>query len=112
MYNRYEKTQIIYNTDEKYSSLFDSKHVLGINQYTTFDYNKLRNFKDYGLDTILHTVEMGDKLYTISEKYYGSPEFAWLICYTNGLSSELKINLGYMLTIYVPLNTLIGLLNG
>ncbi len=112
MYNRYESTGIIYNADERYSNIFQSKKINGINQYSTFSYGNLKNFKDYGLDTILHTFEMGDKLYTISQKYYNSPEFGWLICYTNKISSELDITLGKPLTIYVPLNTLLGLING
>ncbi len=112
MYNRYTSVSEIYNTNERYANIFDSKRVNGIKQYSTFSYGNLKNFKDYNLDTILHTFEVGDKLYTISQKYYSSPEFGWLICYTNGISSELDIKLGTSLTIYVPLGTLIGLMNG
>ena len=35
MYNRYNSTNIVYNTDEKYNTIFDNKKVKGINQYTT-----------------------------------------------------------------------------
>jgi hypothetical protein len=46
----------------------------------------------------------------ISQKYYKSPEYGWIICYTNGLSSELLINAGDVLIIYLPFQTVLGLL--
>jgi hypothetical protein len=45
----------------------------------------------------------------ISQKYYGSPEYGWLICYTNKISNELQIKDGDILVIYLPLASVLEL---
>lgn len=110
MDNRYKDTRKLLNNSQLYKQVFNQKNVKNILQYTTFDFNNLKNLQDYNLDTILHTVEPNDSLFMISQKYYGSPEYGWLICYTNLISNELLIKTGDILTIYIPLETLLELL--
>jgi hypothetical protein len=109
MFNRYNRTTKLINNSSDYQELFDQKKIQYITQYSSFDFNKLKNIQDYDLDSTLHVVQPSERLYMISQKYYGSPEYGWLICYTNKISNELSINIGTVLTIYFPLNNVLGL---
>ena len=44
----------------------------------------------------------------ISQKYYETPELGWVILYTNGLSSELQLQTGMILNIYLDLRKILG----
>ena len=110
MYDRYKKSEKIINNSEEYSNTFKEKNVKNILQYSSYDFKNLKNIEDYNLEMVVHTVEPFEKLYMISQKYYGSPEYGWLICYTNKLSNELSIGIGTVLNIYFPLEEVLGLL--
>lgn len=110
MFKRYENTQLLRNNSNIYKQMFNQKKIKNLLQYSTFDFGELKNLENYNLEIITHEVQPQDRLYTISQKYYGSPEYSWLICYTNKKSNELLINTGDLLLIYVPLETLLGLL--
>jgi hypothetical protein len=106
--NRYNKTQQIINNSDQYEDLLKQKGLNTLVQYKTFDFSKLKNIDKTSLDSILHKVEPFERLYMISQKYYGSPEYGWLICYMNRISSELDIKSGDSLIIYIPLRDIIG----
>lgn len=108
MNNRYNKTQQIINNADQYEELLKQKGLNTLIQYKTFDFSKLRNIDKKSLDSIIHKVEPFERLYMISQKHYGSPEYGWLICYMNNLSSELDIKSGSRLIIYIPLRDIIG----
>ena len=110
MYNRYNKTKKVINNAEQYSDVLEKKGVSSLTQYSTFSFNKLRDIADLNLDSIVHTVQPFERLYMISQKYYGSPEYGWLICYTNRIANETLINIGDPLVIYQPLQSLLELL--
>lgn len=107
---RNNKTQKLLNNTEQYSEHFKNKGVKDIIQYATFDFRNLRNLEEANLDNILHIVQPYEKLYMISQKYYSSPEYGWLICYTNKIGNELNIYIGMPLIIYFPLDRLLGLM--
>ncbi len=110
MDNRYKNNLIFDNSSELYNETLNQKKLKSILQYRTFDFKKLKDINNYNLETIAHTVQPFERLYMISQKYYKSPEYGWIICYTNGLSSELLINAGDVLIIYLPFQTVLGLL--
>jgi hypothetical protein len=110
MNNRYSNTQKILNNSESYNQLFKQKNVKNIVQYSTFDFGNLNTALDSGIEKVIHVVQPFEKLYTISQKYYGMPEYGWLICYTNKIPNELEIKAGDPLFIYLPLGSILGLL--
>lgn len=109
MSNRYDKIQEIINNSEKYSTLFQNKKVNNILQFSSFDFGNLKDINLGNIDNLLHIVQAHEKLYMISNKYYGSPDYGWLICYTNKLSNELLIFPGLPLKIYFPLDKVLEL---
>lgn len=110
MYNRYNNSQQIINNAESYSELFKEKKVNFIKQYNTYDFGKLKLIESSNVERTLHVVQPFEKLYMISQKYYNSPEFGWIICYTNRLGNELLIKTGDTLNIYFPLDNILELL--
>lgn len=112
MNNRYLNSPTILNNAEAYKQIFKEKNIPYIVNYTTFNFSNLINIDDYGINFILHDVSFNEKLYQISQKYYGSPDYAWLICFLNKLSNETLIDVNTTLKIYYPLNKVLGVLNG
>lgn len=110
MYNRYRKNNIVINNSPSYKQVLDDKNIKLIRQLTTFDFSKLNDPEIENLQKTIHIVESNERLYQISNLYYDSPEYGWLICYTNKLSSELQIYPGMALTIYYPLADLMRFL--
>jgi hypothetical protein len=110
MNNRYNKVQKVINNSEQYEDLLKQKGLNTLVQYKTFDFSKLKNLDITSLDSIIHIVQPFERLYNISQKYYGAPEYGWLICYLNKLSSELEIKSGDGLIIYIPLQSILGMI--
>jgi hypothetical protein len=109
MFNRYTKTSKIINNSEIYEDVFKNKNIKNILQYSTFDFKNLKNLITSEKEFIVHTVQPFDKLYMISHKYYGSPEYGWLILFSNNLSDETKLKINQTLRIYIPLNEILEL---
>lgn len=109
MFDRYARTRQITNNNRLYRYLFKDKRLPFIKQYETYDFRKLRDIDQLNINFVEHTIAPFDRLDNISYKYYGSPEFGWLICYTNKLGSEFDLEEGMVLKIYLPLNSLLGL---
>lgn len=109
MYKRYENTRKINNFSDRYRDVFEKKNLLYMKQYSSFRFNKVNQMELDKYDFYLHTFQHNEKLYNISYDYYNSPEFGWLILYTNKIASEFMLKDGDMLSIYYPLNDIINL---
>lgn len=105
--SRYKNTPKVKNANEAYAQIFNDKKVKNITHYRTFELTKFSPTPD--MNIVIHVFEPFDKLPLISQKYYGSPEYGWLICYTNGISNETEISIGSSLKIYYPLQAFTGL---
>lgn len=112
MYDRYYNGERVLNNLQTYEQLLRRKKIRSLIQYGTFSFNLLSEFKDMNMDAIVHFVQPGEKLFTISQRYYNSPDLGWLICYTNNIPSELNIKVNQPLNIYFPVEELLRLLNG
>lgn len=110
MDNRYKNTQKIINNSDTYKQYLQDRDIKKLVQYSTFNFNNLRSISTSNIESISHVVQPFEKLYMISQKYYGSPEYGWLICFTNQKANELQINTGDSLLIYLPLQSVLELL--
>ena len=110
MYNRFAKTQKIINNSDEYAEYFRQRNMKDLKQYSTFNFSNLKNIENQNLEVILHRFLPNEKLYNISQKYYNSPEFSWLICYTNRFPNELSISPNTLLKIYLPIESVLELL--
>lgn len=110
MYNRYSRNPKIVNNAEAYTDVLTSRGSKSLTQYSTFNFAALNDPRIQLLDKVVHTVQSGDTLYNISNLYYGSPEFGWIICYLNKISNETKVTVGTPLVIYIPIESILRLL--
>lgn len=114
MYNRNYKRKYIQNNSILYNDLAKRKQLNSINHYATLNLSKLIELDSQNISSIYHAVEPFETLQDISQRYYESPEYAWLICFTNNIESELEINfsLNRHLQIFYPLQKVLDFLEG
>lgn len=111
MSNRNSKTQKFLNNSAKYKDFFKSRNLKNITHYSTFNFGNLKRLKDSNVPYVLHEVQPFEKLFMISQKYYNSPEYGWLICYLNELPNEMLVTTGSVLKIYFPIETVLEFLD-
>lgn len=107
---RHNSTDQLINNSELYQELLKRKNVKNILQYGTYSFGELKNINNYDLNVTYHVVQPFEKLFMISQKYYNSPEYGWLICYTNKLKNETEIKVGLGLAIYLPIDKVLGII--
>jgi hypothetical protein len=103
MDNRYSKNKKFINNADEYDEVLDRKELSGIIQYERY---KIDNFADYdktNLNQAFHIYKSNEKLYNISQKFYGKPEYGWLILLTNQLSNPFELYDGKILKVIIPL---------
>ena len=105
--SRYTNTEEVDNTDIDYKKVFKSRFGLSEKivqlrkanlQFPDFDeFNGTPyNFEVWG---------MGSRLHKLSEKYYNSPSYWWVIAWYNKKPTEADYSLGDVVRIPVPLGT-------
>ena len=108
MDNRYKNLTKFANNSDEYSEFFEYKGIKNPVQNVTFKMNNISKIDLSKLNFVFHLYKSGEKLYNISNKYYGAPEYGWMILLTNQISDQNKLYDGKYLKIYVPLETLLG----
>lgn len=69
----------------------------------------VRDFEILHRDTDVYiTYHEADRLDLISDKYYGSPEYWWIILSANDYQLEFDIEAGEILRVPYPLNDVLG----
>jgi nucleoid-associated protein YgaU len=90
------------NASEYYSPLREKRGVKKISQFKT-PVLKNPTIKDRTrIKTITHMWKYGNRLYNLSNQFYGDSSYWWVIAWWNGVSTEAQIKLGTVL--YIPLN--------
>jgi hypothetical protein len=110
--SRYKNKRTIVNDSDKYQSIRTAKGLKTLTQHQTFDLSGLQRLQSANLFTVTYRVQPFDKLFMISQKFYNSPEYGWLICATNTIANEMLITEGTLLIIYLPLEQVLGVING
>jgi hypothetical protein len=101
--SRYDKSKSIINNSRVYQDIFDEKDLKSIFQKPTFSFQDLQNigFKD----PITYIWNKTDKIYNISNRFYGTSDLYWVILYSNRYTSPFQIKEGDILYIYLTLPT-------
>lgn len=108
MYNRYERSKQFINNSDEYTEILNRKSINQIIQKQRFSIDKLSNLNINNLNTALYMWKANDKIYNISQKFYGSPEFGWLIMLINNIDDPFTIADGTILKIIVPIEAALG----
>jgi len=109
--SRYDSRQLIYNEDEGYrKNLFQNRGVNRIVQYDTaqFSYPDIDDIAK--LDVVTLRWNSASRLYNISNEYYGSPEYWWVIALYNQKPTEADFEIGDIFYVPRPLEDVLGML--
>ena len=82
----------------------------GLKQISHYDTPKLRHpsSADMGnFSSIKHIWTMGDRFFKLAHKYYSDPELWWVVAFYNQKPTEFHVNMGEVIYIPTPLETVL-----
>ncbi|MHA2350690.1 MAG: hypothetical protein ACXADL_13795 [Candidatus Thorarchaeota archaeon] len=101
-YSRYSRREIFLNNDRNYKNVFfKNRDMEQVFQYDSPQIAFPNPSEIRNLTSLLMVWGATDKLYNVSAKYYGSPEYWWVIAWYNQKASEAEFKVGD--EYYVPL---------
>ena len=103
--SRYSITENIANDDRDYKKTFSERYgnkdfisMLATSEYSYPSFAEVSKFS-----YMTHIWSMGDRYYKLSEQYYGSSEYWWVIAFFNQKPTEFHIELGDLIRVPTPL---------
>lgn len=108
--SRYRDRDIYENKEDVYEELRNKRGVKKISHYATSKFRSLTLEEHSELSVVTHTWVVGDRLYKLSHKHYGTTEYWWMIAKFNGKPTESHIKIGDKIRIPLPLNKALALL--
>jgi len=106
MSRRYRKMRSFINDSEMYDKTFEDRGIKQVSQYPTPKLKPLTPVQRSKIPTVDHVWTLGDKYYKLSQKYYGSPNYWWIIAQFNFAPTEAHLFQGRVLKIPVPLENI------
>lgn len=102
-FSRYENRKNLLNKQEIYKNLFEKRGVKQISHFDTpvFEFNE--SVSEYPFEFEQHIWKDGDRLYKISNRYYNSIEFWWVIGLINQKPTDSHYEIGDLVLIPTPL---------
>lgn len=104
MTSRLNDRKIFENKEEIYESLRESRGVRKVVHYSTPVMPSPKTSAYDELTMVRHTWSVGDRLYKLSFKHYGTTKYWWVIARFNGTPTEAHISIGDSLDIPLPLD--------
>ena len=107
-YSRYHNTPIFLNEDQNYKNVFFRERDI----QQTYQYAlKALYYPSAGAIASFENVPLvwgaTDKLYNISNQYYGSPAYWWVIAFYNKKASEAEFKVGDIYFVPMPLEEIL-----
>ena len=105
---RYKNQEVFINSKEAYRRYLEkTRGIKQIKQYDTPTFkhpsaNEIRNF-----NVINHIWKTGDRYYKIAEKYYSDPTLWWVIALYNQKPTEFHLELGDIVFVPLPLESVL-----
>jgi hypothetical protein len=108
---RYNNRKIFKNEDPSYMDNFMDKELRFINQYDTLSMMPMTLETGLSIERITHIWSHGDRLWKLSEQYYGNPSYWWLIAWFNRKPTENHYSIGDTVIIPIPFERALSLYN-
>lgn len=105
MASRYRnRTEQIIPKKGVYEEILENRGVnkKGIVAYASPAHMEMSKYANEELDIIYHKWTVGDRFYKLSNKYYGSTKYWWIIAKYNGKPTEAHVSIGEVLHIPMP----------
>lgn len=102
-YSRYNNRATKYNNADFYKEIFERRGVPGISHYKTalFNYDFDNNIANFELKETVW--KNGDRLYRLSQEYYNSVNFWWVIGFINQKPTDSHYSVGDVVLVPYPL---------
>jgi len=109
--SRYNKITPVNNIDDGYKKLYQYSRfttTTGIRQYPNLNlkYPTQEQLTSYSIQ--LETWSVGQRFYKLADKYYGDPQYWWVIAFFNKTPTEQSLNLGDAVQIPLPLELVLS----
>lgn len=103
MSSRYRKRNILVNSDPSYNEQLKNRGVKAIEHFDTpqFSYPKASDLEGVTIQT--ENYKVGDRYYKFAQKYYGDPNYWWVIAHYNQKPTENLYDIGDIVYIPTPL---------
>jgi hypothetical protein len=108
---RYDGRIIGRNEELSYSDVLQSKDLKFIDHYLTATLTPVEFETGLSFTRLQHIWTQGDKLWKLSEKYYGDPTYWWLIAWYNQRPTESHFLLGDTVIIPTPFERVLAAYN-
>ena len=108
-YSRYSRREIFLNNNKGYKNVFfKDRDIEETYQYDSpkISYPSPDEIRE--LNNVLLVWTATDKLYNVATKYYGSPEYWWVIAWYNQKASEAEFKIGDQFYVPLPLDSVLG----
>ena len=104
MATRYDDRLSFNNAEPMYfEQIFVSRGLRYITQYVTPSFTNPTEEDISDLTVLSYIWSRGDRLYKLSNKYYGSPTYWWVIAWFNQKPLESDFKMGDVISIPLPL---------
>jgi len=104
-YSRYSGRRIFKNNDRNYRNVFfENRGIKETYQYSTPRFSYPSNEYMSTLTNVPRIWTAVDKLYNISDEFYDSPDYWWIIAWYNKKASESEFEVGEVYYVPLPLD--------
>ena len=110
--SRYDRHFTLKNSSDLYENFFKDRNIKFINQFETKDLKYPTTQQISQLNLIEHVWAQHDKFWRLSEKYYGDPNYWWVIAFFNEKPTEHNANIGDIVIIPTPLERILFYIQG
>ena len=102
--SRYDGRIIFKNQDESYAQIFEERQVPYIRHYGTARMLVPNVRQRMDLTRINHIWSVGDRLYKLAIKHYGSASYWWVIALYNQTPTDADLRVGDTVIVPLPLD--------
>jgi len=110
MAKRNDRRRIRKNKNRLYREMFRERGVKHIMQFMTPNLKHPTVEQIRTLDRRGHIWVRGDRFYKLAHKYYGKPEYWWVIAWFNQTPTEAHVEIGDVIKIPLPLHKVFDML--
>ncbi len=110
MSSRYRKRKILINNDASYNEQFKNRGVRSIEHFETAEFSYPKAVDLEGVTIQTENYSIGDRYFKFAQKYYGDPNYWWVIAHYNQKPTENLFNVGDIVYIPTPLTKILEII--
>ena len=110
--SRYDKLEINKNTSGMYNDFFKERNIKLINHYSTMElvYPTAKQLDE--IDLKRHLWASGDAYWKLSQQYYNTPTYWWVIAFINKTPVDSQLTPGDIIEIPLDIYKILNIIQG